>query len=136
MLSQRLAWKCRSAVAGAPDDYEKLCASQAAQDHVLAQMRAVGKEAGLKVRASALPVCYLETLRESSHESSIFRVRCPGILQMYWITPEMPRSFSDKKRLGLLVLGRGPWCQGVLTDQGGSGMGIIAFLCLLYSGTS
>lgn len=49
MLSQRLAWKCRFAVAGAPDDYEKLCASQAAQDHVLAQMRAVGKEAGLKV---------------------------------------------------------------------------------------
>ncbi len=42
----------RSAVAGAPEDYEKLCASQAAQDVVQAQMHAVGKAAGLKVRAS------------------------------------------------------------------------------------
>ncbi|EIE18699.1 long chain acyl-CoA synthetase 4 [Coccomyxa subellipsoidea C-169] len=38
----------RSAVAGAPEDYEKLCASQAAQDVVQAQMHAVGKAAGLK----------------------------------------------------------------------------------------
>ena len=39
-------------MAGAPEDYEKLCASQAAQDHVLAQMQAVAKEAGLKVSSS------------------------------------------------------------------------------------